>query len=187
MAIDKEAREQRKTEFLDAAERLFSEKGILNTSVSTIVKELNVAKGLFYYYFKSKDEVIDAISKRYSTSFEENLMEEIKEDGTYDERLEGFIDAMIDSFRKVKSKIGNNREDTDMAILSSRILKDAKTFTSKKLCALLEEGNRIGKLNVSNPTYLSDMIVSAISDLSNKANTDFKEVKKIIMDAIKRS
>ena len=45
--------EERKNEFIDAAEKLFKENGIVETTISSIVKEMDVAKGLFYYYFKS--------------------------------------------------------------------------------------------------------------------------------------
>ena len=54
--------EVRRSEFVEAAEKLFRENGIVDTTVNSIVRELDVAKGLFYYYFKSKDDVIDAIS-----------------------------------------------------------------------------------------------------------------------------
>ena len=50
--------EQRREEFINAAEKLFKENGVVETTVNAIVKELDVAKGLFYYYFKSKDDVI---------------------------------------------------------------------------------------------------------------------------------
>jgi hypothetical protein len=42
--------EQRKQEFVDAAEKLFKKNGIVDTTISAIVKEMDVAKGLFYYY-----------------------------------------------------------------------------------------------------------------------------------------
>ncbi|WP_427927424.1 TetR/AcrR family transcriptional regulator, partial [Acinetobacter baumannii] len=47
--------EERRNEFVEAAEKLFREHGIVDTTINSIVKEMNVAKGLFYYYFKSKD------------------------------------------------------------------------------------------------------------------------------------
>lgn len=41
--------------------RLFTEKGIDETSVNDIVKEARLAKGSFYTYFKDKSELIDEI------------------------------------------------------------------------------------------------------------------------------
>ena len=65
--------EERRNEFVEAAEKLFREHGIVDTTINSIVKEMNVAKGLFYYYFKSKDDVIDAISEKYNELFNEMM------------------------------------------------------------------------------------------------------------------
>lgn len=57
-------RVERKNELLDAAEHLFISKGYNETSINDIVKEVHVAKGTFYYYFKSKDEILDGVLRR---------------------------------------------------------------------------------------------------------------------------
>ncbi|MBU5464283.1 TetR/AcrR family transcriptional regulator [Anaerotignum sp. MSJ-24] len=44
---------------------LFISKGIDNVSVNDIIKELNMTKGGFYYYFKSKDELISEIIDKH--------------------------------------------------------------------------------------------------------------------------
>ncbi|MCP4632822.1 MAG: TetR/AcrR family transcriptional regulator [candidate division Zixibacteria bacterium] len=48
-------------ELIEAASNLFMGKGLDNTSVNDIVKAVNVAQGTFYYHFKSKDEIIEAV------------------------------------------------------------------------------------------------------------------------------
>jgi len=47
----------RRSELIACAQRLFYSKGYENTSVSDIVNEVGVAKGTFYYYFKSKQAI----------------------------------------------------------------------------------------------------------------------------------
>ncbi|MCL2009354.1 MAG: TetR/AcrR family transcriptional regulator [Synergistaceae bacterium] len=56
--------EIRKSEILDAAQKLFAEKGYAKTTVTDILNVHGLSKGVFYYYFKSKEEVMDAIIKR---------------------------------------------------------------------------------------------------------------------------
>lgn len=56
--------EERKTEILDTAERLFAIKGYSQTTIVDILNEIGIAKGTFYHYFKSKEEVMDAIIMR---------------------------------------------------------------------------------------------------------------------------
>ncbi len=53
--------EERRLEIIQTSERLFRENGYANTAVDAIIKEMGVAKGTFYYYFKSKEEVLEAI------------------------------------------------------------------------------------------------------------------------------
>lgn len=63
MAISKEA-EERRNEILDKAMMLFVTKGYEKTTINNILQEVGIAKGTFYYYFKSKEEVLDAIIMR---------------------------------------------------------------------------------------------------------------------------
>lgn len=60
--------EERRNEILDAAEMLFSTKGYSKTTVNDILQEVGIAKGTFYYYFKSKEEAMDAIVMRFIES-----------------------------------------------------------------------------------------------------------------------
>lgn len=56
--------EERKVEILDTAERLFTTKGYAQTTILDILNEIGIAKGTFYYYFKSKEEVMTSIISR---------------------------------------------------------------------------------------------------------------------------
>ena len=53
--------EERRAEMIAAAARLFAEQGFVRTSVAEIVNAVDVAKGLFYYYFTTKDEMVKAV------------------------------------------------------------------------------------------------------------------------------
>lgn len=64
MRVSKDPEERRK-EILDRAEMLFSTKGYSKTTVNDILQMVGIAKGTFYYYFKSKEEVMDAIVMRF--------------------------------------------------------------------------------------------------------------------------
>lgn len=54
----------RMAEIIDTAEELFNAHGYQETQISDIVKTIGVAQGTFYYYFKSKEEVVEAIVRR---------------------------------------------------------------------------------------------------------------------------
>ncbi len=54
-------RDQRRREILDAAKRLFAERGFHAASISEIIKRAGIARGTFYLYFNSKDAVFESI------------------------------------------------------------------------------------------------------------------------------
>lgn len=56
--------EVRRDQLLDAAERLFAEKGYADTTVADIADAAGVAKGTFYLYFPSKEHCVIALGDR---------------------------------------------------------------------------------------------------------------------------
>ncbi len=56
--------EERRTDILDAASRLFVTKGYGKTTIIDILEALGISKGAFYHYYKSKEEVLDAVIAR---------------------------------------------------------------------------------------------------------------------------
>ena len=64
MARVTKAPEERRLEIIQTAERLFREIGFTKCSVDMIIRDIGVAKGTFYYYFKSKNEILGAIVDR---------------------------------------------------------------------------------------------------------------------------
>ena len=58
---------------MDAAERLFLERGVSATSIDDIVVTADVAKGTFYLYFASKEKLLAALLERYVSTQCEKL------------------------------------------------------------------------------------------------------------------
>lgn len=57
--------EERRDEILDVSERMFLTEGYDRTSVADLIEAVGIAKGTFYYYFASKEEVMDAVVRRF--------------------------------------------------------------------------------------------------------------------------
>src|SRR5665648_519348 len=66
MARTRRDPEVRREELLDAATRLFADRGVEGTAVADIVAAVSVSQGAFYWYFESKDDIADAIVERLS-------------------------------------------------------------------------------------------------------------------------
>jgi AcrR family transcriptional regulator len=61
LAEKSSAVEDKRRHLLDAAVRVFARKGFHASRVGDIAEEAGVAHGLLYHYFKSKDEVLQAV------------------------------------------------------------------------------------------------------------------------------
>ncbi|MBB6674563.1 TetR/AcrR family transcriptional regulator [Cohnella nanjingensis] len=56
----------KKVQIIEAAMRCFSRKGFHATSIQEIVDELGMAKGSIYFYFKSKEELLQSVFWHYA-------------------------------------------------------------------------------------------------------------------------
>ena len=52
--------DERRNEIINTAAVLFMEKGYDRCSINDILNKIGIAKGTFYHYFKSKEDVLDA-------------------------------------------------------------------------------------------------------------------------------
>jgi AcrR family transcriptional regulator len=66
--------EERRDELMTAAQRLFLKHGVGPTTIEQITTGAAVAKGTFYLYFPSKEEVVAALRDRFA----QNLLKEIE-------------------------------------------------------------------------------------------------------------
>lgn len=80
MPKNKAAGSGRRDQIIDAANGLFMEKGYDGTSVRSIMRAAGGEVGLFYYYFKSKDEVFDAVVKRFIEGYVPRIEEMLERD-----------------------------------------------------------------------------------------------------------
>ena len=67
----------KRAQILDAAEKLFFERGYDRTSVQDILDALQMSKGGFYHYFDAKDSVLRAVSERRAQARFDRLNEEL--------------------------------------------------------------------------------------------------------------
>lgn len=71
---------EKKKRIEECAMRLFLEKGIDETSINDIVKEVHLAKGTFYTYFKDKSALINEIIVKKNIHIVHELIEKSREE-----------------------------------------------------------------------------------------------------------
>ena len=132
--------DERKNEILDVAEKLFYSKGYEKCTVNDILKEVNIAKGTFYYYFKSKEEVLDAVVSRY-TDIVINRTNEVLANDTINpvEKLLGACMAMQIN-DKVSEDMLEELHKSENALLHQKTLNKMVTVMVPVLVQIIEEG-----------------------------------------------
>ncbi|WP_280467752.1 TetR/AcrR family transcriptional regulator [Nocardia cyriacigeorgica] len=80
---------------VDAAVRVFYERGVEKTTIADIAKAAEVPVGNVYYYFKTKDQLIEAAVEAHRRRLG-HLLEELDGLGTPRERLRALIAGWVD-------------------------------------------------------------------------------------------
>ena len=89
--------ERTRQRIVEAANRLFYHKGYNRTSFSDVVEAAGVPRGNIYYYFKTKDEILEA-AIAYRTERIAQMLENWNGDyRTPIERLQRFLDILTNS------------------------------------------------------------------------------------------
>ena len=91
--------EERKSELIDAAERLFTKKGYEDTTVSDIVLEIKVGQGTFYHYFRSKEEVLDAVVEMMIAPLAEEIRNISQSEGDPQEKINAILNIILKANR----------------------------------------------------------------------------------------
>lgn len=176
--------DERRRELMDAAEKLFKKDGIVDTTVNSIVKEVDVAKGLFYYYFDSKEDVIDAISGKYNAIFADTMHRNMNGEEDWEKRLDRMTDNSVLSFVKLKEELKGDNEKADLSELYYKSMQEAIRECASDLAKLLNEGIQKKKIHISDPEYYADWIAGAIACLVENGKTDTEKIRKMTRDLL---
>jgi len=181
---------------IEVAKKHFIEKGYYKTNLDEIAKELNIAKGTIYNYFKSKSELFIEIVKGDL----ENILKDLK-NIVYSEldpkvKLEKFIDLLWDKLYEFRNSLGMPEINQKDFVFDNNIfplfiekvypmISELKTITRK----LIMEGiykNEFKELEVSSVGYFIGLSIKAFfMRFEDPVRYEDKEViKEIILRGI---
>ncbi|MCR4785318.1 MAG: TetR/AcrR family transcriptional regulator [Lachnospiraceae bacterium] len=134
--------EKRKTELLRIAYGMFLTKGYENTSVDEIIDEAGIAKGTFYYYFKTKEQMLEEVIDMMLEAEEEKARMIIQSDIPVAEKVIG----VIASFRPEESEepIKEALHETQNIIMHEKTNQKLMDRIVPLLTEVAEQGVREG-------------------------------------------
>lgn len=152
----------RRKDILATAEKLFREKGYAKTTINDILKKQNIAKGTFYYYFKSKDEVVDAIVLADSSDKAEKVRA-IAADRSLDTHSK-----LLRAAHVLYSGRPNDSVSADAEMHKRILLSDVK-LVAPEVAVILAAGVKAGDLTCEFPIEAAEYLLSACKTILNAA------------------
>ncbi|HYK00759.1 MAG TPA: TetR/AcrR family transcriptional regulator [Thermoanaerobaculia bacterium] len=95
--------EETRERILDAALRLFRERGFEQTTMRDVAAEAGVATGAAYYYYRSKQDLVMAFYLRTDEESREAFTQAIAASKELKKRLRGIIEAKFEQFAEHRS------------------------------------------------------------------------------------
>ena len=120
-----------RTRLLQAAEKVTYRHGFGNTALADIAKEARIPLGNIYYYFKTKDEIGDAIIEQRVSRFR-RLLHDLDKADSPKERLCGFVEI------KIKNREGLARSGCPVGTLCSELHKHGGAVAKKSTVLFAE-------------------------------------------------
>ena len=158
------APQRRRGDLLDAATTLFAEHGVEATSVAAIAAAAGVAKGSFYRYFASREELMAALKAR----FIDDLLEAV---GGFADRIgtddwwtvaDEFTAVMVDTLlaRRDLIRIFSAQPSTDE---SARYFLEGEDRIDAFVAAGIEAGVAAGAFRVADPPMTATLLQHALT------------------------
>ena len=97
--------EDKKQKILEAAKNEFSRVSVTEASINNIVTEANIARGSFYQYFESKEDLLIFMIDKASERVKDKVNEKIKENGDIFETFIFFYDKIVETCKDSNNKM----------------------------------------------------------------------------------
>ena len=160
--LDKEKR------LLDTAFKLFTEKGIKETSIQSIVDEADVGKGTFYLYFKDKYQLRDVLIARKSQKLFDDALNSLKKHyiENFSDQIVFIINYVIDELNKNQLLLKLISKNLSLGVYNETIQKISLTSSltaESSLHDLVVNGVKKNNIRLENPDVTLYIIIELVS------------------------
>lgn len=171
MRISKDPKVRRQ-EIIDTAKVLFQYKGIGKTSISEIARNIGVAKGLIYYYFDSKEQLVQEVVEDFIQGVDGELSKIVNNmDFDFYEKLMAILDLYFHSIQKHPVIFSYSPHHPEIFSLIKDRLSQVALYYAKDLIQL---GLKQGIIQLQYPEYMLKIIIEGLGDLYIQGITDPK-------------
>lgn len=131
-----------KDKIVEAAWKLFYEKGYENTTVEDIIAAAKISKGSFYYYFDRKDALLDTLSTKFDLEYEKLQKRMDPELNSFDKLLFMNYEMHVFIETQIELDLLASLYSTQLLTKGSSNLLDQNRIYYKLVSDIIEEGQK---------------------------------------------
>ena len=186
---------EKENRLLESAFKLFTEKGLKDTSIQGIVDESNVAKGTFYLYFKDKYELRDILIEKKSKKLFSDAVSELRKNyiKSLDDQIIFIVNHIINELSKNTILLKFISKNLSWGVYSKTVNKLYQKSESEEdgIYTLFLKGIKEQNIKLKNPDVTLYMIIELVSStcfnsiLYNEP-LPIEEYKPFLYDAIRK-
>ena len=156
---------ERKAEIIKTARSLFFEKDYKKTTMQDFMDHLGIAKGTIYHYFKSKDQLLEAVVEDIVNEHIEKMLSLIqKTKGNALQKIQAIVEdgnkIAEPSLLETLHERGNEAMHT--RLLVATLMKQAPLYAQ-----LIQQGCEEGLFTTSTPLECAEFILSGLQFLTD--------------------
>ncbi|MBP3801878.1 MAG: TetR/AcrR family transcriptional regulator [Clostridia bacterium] len=163
----KEEANDKQNRLLDNAFKLFTQKGVKDTSIQEIVDNANVAKGTFYLYFKDKYEIRDILISKKSTKLFNSALKDLRKTDIkiLSEQVVFIIDHVINALVKKPLLLKFISKNLSWGIYNQTVQKIYQENSNEEngVLQLFLKGIEENNIKLENPEVTLYMIIELVS------------------------
>lgn len=158
--------QERKQEIIAAARQLFQTKQYENASMQDVMDELKIAKGTIYHYFKSKEELLEAVVE--SMVDEDVIRKRQLISGTQGNALEKIrLLVGMDSLADVNEEILEHLHQPGNIAMHTRLLAVTLVKEASLYAELIQQGCDQGLFQTETPLECAEFILTGVQFLTD--------------------
>lgn len=174
---------RRRAEIMDAAVDAFASDGFQATSVAAIVRTLGVGKGVFYWYFSSKEELFEEILRDVLFGLRRAQAEAIVSGSDPLERISLGIDASLRYFHENRRFFALLEQAWTIEEYAAP-LRAGQEVAVHDTARHVREGIVAGQIREADPHFLASAIFGVTTHLARTLLQDGADVDGLITEAI---
>jgi len=157
-------KEKRKIEIINAARKVFSNKGFNSSTMEEIATEAELSPGTLYLYFKNKEELHTSLSIEILKYLADEIQKVVIEEISVEEKIDSFRDVFIkvyDHDPSILINLFHLQSGETLQNLSDEVLQQIKIYSSLAHGAIInviKEGIEQDIFIDEHPVALADVL-----------------------------